>query len=165
MMDAALRTLLQEDLECSEGFLQWAEERHITSIIALMDNILDTDNDGEPDMCNLLHLFHDESDLMDVSAQEHEFKDEIVNLFHFAFKMKKAWNNQTAPGSFNHVDHFHNEPFCSTMRKTHNKLNTTFKHGLIAFTKEPETLKKEDEELSAAAHAVTKKMDQMSHQA
>ena len=76
ILDNDLRTLLHDDLECSEAFLQRAEERHITSILDLMDNLLDLDNDGELGVCDLLYLFHDESDLVDTSEGEHEFKEE-----------------------------------------------------------------------------------------
>ena len=151
MLDENLRTLLQHDLECSEAFLQRAEEKHITSIIALMDNILDIENDGEPDMCDLLHLFHDESDLLDISEQEHEFKDELITLYHFAFRMQKAWNNKVSADSFNYVDHFHKPSFYSLKSKKHNMLHTTFNRGLIAFQADLDAFEQEQQRLAQAA--------------
>ncbi len=69
-MDNELKTLLHDDLECSEAFLQRAEEKLVSSILALMDNILDPENGCEPDMCDLFHLFCDENDFRNPIADE-----------------------------------------------------------------------------------------------
>ena len=69
-MDDDLKTLLQDDLKCSEAFLQRVEEREVNCILALMDNLLDPDNGGEPDVCDMLRLFHDDTDSMDPQTRQ-----------------------------------------------------------------------------------------------
>ncbi len=149
-------------LSCSQAFQTRLDDLDITSIFNLMDNILDSDNGSQPDMCDLLHLFHDDSDNMDPLTGEHEFKDEIINLFHFAFKMKKAWNSQTLPDSFNCEEHFDHKKFHQSLKKAHRKNNLFFKHGLAAFHEEIEGHKKEEEKVAQAVKESTQKMGKMS---
>jgi len=163
MSDTELKTLLCDELKCSEAFLQRTQEKGFSSTLALMDELFDPELFGyEWDMADLLSLFHDENDFMDPFTGEHEFKNEVITLFHFTSKMQKIWNNQNSPDSFNYLDHFHKGTFFPSMRRMRHELNIAFRHGLIMFIKDLSCFPKEDDELSEDIQAITQKMDQMS---
>ena len=141
MLDNDLEHLLSDELSCSQAFLTRVDDLEITSTLNLMENILDSDNGSQPDMCNLLCLFHDDLDVMDPLTGQHEFKDEVINLFH----MKKAWTNRPSPDSFDCKEHFNSHAFHQSLKKAHRRNNLCFKCGLAAFHEELEGYKEAEE--------------------
>ena len=162
MLDNDLELLLSDELSSSQAFLTRVDDLDITSIFNLMENILDSDNGSQPDMCNLLCIFHADTDVMDPLTGTHDFREDIIIMFHFAFKMKKAWTSCASPDSFNYEEHFNHKKFKQSLKKEHRKNNLFFKCGLAAFYEENEGCRQEEEKLAQRIKESTQKMGNMS---
>lgn len=139
-MDPELDSLICDDLKCSEAFILRTEALGITSILVLLEVIFNTDNHGDPSICDLLQLFcKSEEDELDFDKGSHTFTDELFSLFCFGIHVKDPWNSLKTGETFNLKDHwkpFHAKSFCFKLKKHANSLASTFEQGLDKFMAE-----------------------------
>ena len=128
-MDPTFDSLLRDSLECSEAFIQRAKDLQITTVEVLLDVVLDPEHNGEPDIGDLLRMFHsEEEDDIDLSKGSHPFKDELIAVFQFGKIVKKPWNSLKSGESFNLQEHFNPNSFHAKPKKHTNCLNLAFEH-------------------------------------
>ena len=89
-MNEELKTLLKDELGCSDGFVKRAEELRVKTVPFLVMVILGPHHDRELDFFQLLNYFHEEVDDADPSANFHTFKSDLLIIFSFGFVIKHS---------------------------------------------------------------------------